>query len=73
MLNHVEVRHCLLDVCVNCLYCCVNCNSERIGWIPLLMEISENVMKDYSFIYGLSVTEMEIMHAAYRLDNPNGI
>lgn len=36
-------------------------------------EISEDVKNKYEFIYGLSVTEMEILHAAYRLDNPNGI
>jgi len=46
--------------------------SERIGWIPLLEQISEDVKTGYSFVYGLSVTEMEIMHAAYRVDNPNG-
>ena len=47
--------------------------SERIGWIPLLEEISDDVQTIYNFVYGLSVTEMEIMHAAYRLDNPNGL
>ena len=30
-------------------------------------------MTHYNYVYGLSVTEMEIMHAAYRLDNPNGM
>jgi len=36
-------------------------------------EISDEVRTKYNFVYGLSVTEMEIMHAAYRLDNPNGV
>ncbi len=26
----------------------------------------------YNWIHGLSMTEMEILHAAYRKDNPNG-
>ena len=47
--------------------------SERIGWIPLLSEISDDVKETYKFVFGLSVTEMEIMHAAYRLNNPNGM
>jgi len=52
---------------------CCKLYSERIGWIPLEDEISNDVRKRYNFLYGLSVTEMEIMHAAYRLDNPNGM
>ncbi len=46
--------------------------SERAGWIPDLDEVPEAVSDQYNWIEGLSVTEMEIMHGAYRNDNPNG-
>ena len=32
----------------------------------------ENIVSEYQWVHGLSVTEMEIMHGAYRIDNPNG-
>ena len=31
-----------------------------------------SIRKQYKWIEGLSVTEMEILHGAYRADNPNG-
>lgn len=46
--------------------------SERIGWVPMGHEVPANIRDEYSWIDGLSVTEMEIMHGAYRKDNPNG-
>ena len=46
--------------------------SERVGWIPVKNEIPEAVQEEYKWVEGLSVTEMEIMHGAYRKDNPNG-
>ena len=46
--------------------------SERIGWIPVGEEVPEAVREQYKWVDGLSVTEMEIMHGAYRNDNPNG-
>ncbi len=45
--------------------------SERCGWIPGGMEVPQNLAREYRWINGLSVTEMEIMHGAYRIDNPN--
>jgi len=30
------------------------------------------ILDHYQLVLGLSVTEMEIVHAAYRIDNPNG-
>ncbi len=48
------------------------CFSERIGWVPLRDEVPESVRDEYKWVQGLSVTEMEIMHGAYRRDNPNG-
>ena len=45
--------------------------SERCGWIPNQNEIPESIATDYRWVNGLSVTEMEIMHGAYRKDNIN--
>lgn len=46
--------------------------SERTGWIPEEHVIPDILREQYDWIDGLSVTEMEILHAAYRIDNPNG-
>ena len=46
--------------------------SERVGWIPMDNEVPESVKSEYVWVDGLSVTEMEIMHGAYRKNNPNG-
>jgi len=64
-----------LHVCVCvCMCVCVSaCVSERVGWVPADTEIPESVRSTYKWIEGLSVTEMEIMHGAYRKDNPNGM
>ncbi|XP_064629063.1 TPR repeat-containing protein DDB_G0287407-like isoform X2 [Lineus longissimus] len=51
----------------------LNMTSERIGWIPLPGEIPQNLVDEYQWVFGLSVTEMEIVHGAYRKDNPNSI
>ena len=48
-----------------------NLCSERAGWIPNRGEVPESLAMEYKWIMGLSVTEMEIMHGAYRKDNPN--
>ena len=45
--------------------------SERIGWVPEAGEVPQSLVQDYRWIFGLSVTEMEIVHGAYRKDNPN--
>jgi len=59
----------LLAAVYSVLYVCV---SERVGWVPADQEVPEAVRSTYKWIEGLSVTEMEIMHGAYRKDNPNG-
>jgi len=53
-------------------YLLTYCVSERVGWVPAEEEVPEAVKSTYRWIEGLSVTEMEIMHGAYRKDNPNG-
>jgi hypothetical protein len=47
-------------------------DSERAGWIPTFGDLTYNLAAQYGWIYGLSVTEMEIVHGAYRKCNPNG-
>ena len=46
--------------------------SERTGWIPEPTEVPGLLAAQYGWIHGLSVTEMEIMHGAYRKKNANG-
>ena len=47
-------------------------NSERAGWIPTFGDLTYNLAAQYGWIHGLSVTEMEIVHGAFRKCNPNG-
>ncbi|CAH1783141.1 unnamed protein product, partial [Owenia fusiformis] len=65
-----EIDRCYQD---NIMPFFVNMTSERIGWIPRGPDIPEGLKAQYKWIDGLSVTEMEIMHAAYRKENPNSI
>ena len=65
-----EIDRCYQD---NIMPFFLNMTSERIGWIPLGDQIPEAVRTEYKWIDGLSITEMEIMHGAYRNDNPNGM
>ena len=47
-------------------------NRDRSGWIPTMEDLSQNLAAQYGWVYGLSVTEMEIVHGAFRKLNPNG-
>ncbi|XP_070560674.1 TPR repeat-containing protein DDB_G0287407-like [Ptychodera flava] len=51
----------------------LNMTSERCGWIPTPDDVPDNLSEKYQWVNGLSVTEMEIMHGAYRDDNPNSL
>lgn len=51
----------------------VNMTCKRIGWIPVASELPPNLLDSYQLVFGLSVTEMEIVHAAYRIENPNAL
>ncbi|CAH1244024.1 TEP1 [Branchiostoma lanceolatum] len=51
----------------------VNMTSERCGWVPAVEDVPQAIVDEYRWIFGLSITEMEIMHAAYRRDNPNSL
>ncbi|XP_072172518.1 telomerase protein component 1-like [Diadema setosum] len=51
----------------------LNLTSERAGWIPTHQDVPQSLVQEYRWVHGLSVTEMEIMHGAYRIDNPNSI
>ena len=60
-----------VSVIINDFWYKFNC-SERVGWVPVMDDVPESVRDEYRWVEGLSVTEMEIMHGAYRRDNPNG-
>ncbi|XP_071785835.1 telomerase protein component 1-like [Asterias amurensis] len=65
-----EIDRCYQD---NVMPFFLNLTSERCGWIPNQMEVPPSIRSDYRWIQGLSVTEMEIMHGAYRKDNFNSL
>lgn len=47
--------------------------SERYGWIPSLQNLSQNIIETYSWVYPVSITHMEIIHAAIRTCSPNAL
>ncbi|KAK2162086.1 hypothetical protein LSH36_104g03069 [Paralvinella palmiformis] len=51
----------------------INLTSARRGWVPNPDQIQPEVVKDYGLVYGLSVTEMEIVRGAFEKRNPNAI
>ncbi|XP_070563916.1 TPR repeat-containing protein DDB_G0287407-like [Ptychodera flava] len=65
-----EIDRCYTD---NIMPFFLNLTSARCGWIPSNAEVPSSLAKEYKWINGLSVTEMEIMHGAYRIDNPNSL
>ncbi|XP_022087926.1 telomerase protein component 1-like [Acanthaster planci] len=65
-----EIDRCYQD---NIMPFFLNLTSERCGWIPTPYDVPESLAKEYRWIPGLSVTEMEILHGAYRIDNPNSL
>jgi nephrocystin-3 len=65
-----EIDRCYQD---NIMPFFLNLTSERCGWIPSQMEVPQSIASDYRWIHGLSVTEMEILHGAYRKDNFNSL
>ncbi|XP_071485074.1 telomerase protein component 1-like [Diadema antillarum] len=65
-----EIDRCYQD---NIMPFFLNLTSERCGWIPTSQDVPLSVTNEYKWVHGLSVTEMEIMHGAYRIDNPNSL
>jgi len=51
----------------------LNLAGERAGWIPKFGDMTANLASQYGWVYGLSVTEMEIVHGAFRKLNPNAL
>merc|ERR1719494_810557 len=51
----------------------LNLCGERAGWIPGFGDLTFNLASQYGWVYGLSVTEMEIVHGAFRKLNPNAL
>jgi hypothetical protein len=47
--------------------------SARAGWVPEKKHVSPQLMDKYKMVYGLSITEMEIVQGAFKFkNNPNG-
>ncbi|XP_069476368.1 uncharacterized protein [Ambystoma mexicanum] len=44
---------------------------NRVGWVPAAEDISLEIVEQYRWVPGMSVTGMEIVHGAYRNCNPN--
>ncbi|KAM5191660.1 telomerase protein component 1-like [Mantella aurantiaca] len=44
---------------------------ERAGWIPQIAEVPQEIVEEYNWINGVSVTGTEILHGAYRNCNHN--
>ncbi|KAJ8026575.1 Telomerase protein component 1 [Holothuria leucospilota] len=63
-----EIDRCYQD---NVMPFFLNLTRAGCGWIPTAYDISASLAKEYRWVQGLSVTEMEILHGAYRSDNPN--
>ncbi|XP_022100079.1 telomerase protein component 1-like [Acanthaster planci] len=51
----------------------LNLTSERCGWIPSFDDVPDTMVQEYRSAHGLSATEIEILHRAYRTDNPNSM
>lgn len=45
--------------------------SHRSGWIPQESDVPKYLAEEYGWIFGTSITEMEIIHGAFRQANPN--
>lgn len=43
----------------------------RYGWIPSFSEISQEIQAEFKWIFPTSLTHMEILHAAYRMQSQN--
>jgi hypothetical protein len=51
----------------------LNMLGEKAGWIPEPNEVPGLLAAQYGWIHGMSVTEMEIIHGAYRTATPNAL
>eukprot|EP00794_Sanderia_malayensis_P017020 gene17020-18734_t len=51
----------------------LNLAGDRSGWTPSFEDLSRNLAAQYGWVYGLAVTEMEIVHGAFRKLNPNAL
>lgn len=47
--------------------------SEKVGDIPKLMILERPKLQEYSLVEGLSLIELQLVHAAYNSGNPNGM
>lgn len=64
-----EINHCSEETGGEPFF--LNMLGERYGWIPTSSEISQDIQEEYQWIFPVSITHMEIIHAAYRVHNQN--
>ena len=71
-----KLRQCLeeIDRCYdeNVVPFFINLTSDRCGWVPESDQLPAPLKDQYKWIDGMSVTEMEILHGAFRIQNQNG-
>ncbi|EDO32895.1 predicted protein, partial [Nematostella vectensis] len=65
-----EIDRCYRD---NVMPYFLNLTCGRSGWIPDFGDLTYNLAVQYGWVYGLSITEMEIVHGAFRKCNPNAL
>ncbi|XP_045195384.2 TPR repeat-containing protein DDB_G0287407-like isoform X2 [Mercenaria mercenaria] len=51
----------------------LNMTGERYGWIPASDDLPEALRKRFHWVPNTSITFMEVLHGAYRMQNPNAL
>lgn len=51
----------------------LNMIGERYGWIPAVDDIPQALQQKFHWVQNTSITFMEILHGAYRMQNPNAL
>jgi len=62
----------VLDLCLSEINNCqifLNITGDRYGWVPTMEEIPIDTLERYNWQRGVSVTEMEVLHALKRRDS----
>ncbi|XP_072019125.1 telomerase protein component 1-like [Amphiura filiformis] len=49
----------------------MNMLAERYGWVPKQDDVPPDVADRYQWVPNVSITHMEILHGAFRAENPN--
>ncbi|XP_060585450.1 NACHT and WD repeat domain-containing protein 2-like [Ruditapes philippinarum] len=51
----------------------LNMTGERYGWIPTTDDLPDTLRQKFQWIPDTSITFMEVLHGAYRMQNPNAL